>query len=285
MAETNISYNDFFQNEFTEQFSSELTINYCGWQKCVGGHDYGPYARDVFLVHYIVSGHGIFVANNTTYNLGAGDAFLCFPTEFTYYKADEIDPWEYCWVGFSGSKAGELLKMAGLDKDNTIFTYNKDSFILDCFQHINEISNDLDKWEFSSIGYLYLILTKLIEEHKIARTSSETSANPYVKLAVKYINHNYFRNLQISEVADYVNINRSHLFRLFKMHLNISPQQYLIKCRINKSCSYLKSTLLSIEEISSSVGFDNVQYFYRVFKKETGITPAGYRKQSLSPDI
>ena len=65
---------------------------------------------------------------------------------------------------------------------------------------------------------------------------------------------------------------------IFKETFGISPHQYLTDCRINKAKLYLLQNEKSISEIAELTGFGCQQYFNKVFKKETGFTPASYRK-------
>ena len=58
-----------------------------------------------------------------------------------------------------------------------------------------------------------------------------------------------------------------------------TPNSYLKHYRIMKSCQLLKDTNRSISEIADSCGFQSVSYFFSVFRKSMGVSPAKYRKQ------
>ena len=59
----------------------------------------------------------------------------------------------------------------------------------------------------------------------------------------------------------------------------LSPSQYIISVRLNKAKELMRSPFLSLEAVAQESGFSSPQYFSRVFKKETGMTPYAYRKQ------
>ena len=77
------------------------------------------------MIHHIVSGKGYYVVGSKTYTLTAGDNFLVYPlTEITYY-ADEYEPWEYYWVGFSGSDAASIISASEFSKEVPVFSVRK----------------------------------------------------------------------------------------------------------------------------------------------------------------
>ena len=71
-----------------------------GWEHCAPGHSFGPASRSYFLLHYVVSGKGVFTVGGRSYDLGPGQIFVIRPYDMTYYEADREAPWHYLWVGF-----------------------------------------------------------------------------------------------------------------------------------------------------------------------------------------
>ena len=94
----------------TEKELVSLSVYNVGFQRCDSLYQWGPGIRDHYLIHYIISGKGFYKIGKRTYELQAGDSFLVYPnTEVVYYAA-ETDPWEYAWVGFTGSDASMILR-------------------------------------------------------------------------------------------------------------------------------------------------------------------------------
>ena len=88
----------------------DLTLYQYGYEKCRPLHSYGPSIRNHFLFHYIISGKGTLLVDETPeltreYKLQGGMGFLIEPERVNTYFADREDPWEYTWVEFSGLKA------------------------------------------------------------------------------------------------------------------------------------------------------------------------------------
>lgn len=99
----------------------------------------------------------------------------------------------------------------------------------------------------------------------------------YVERSVTYIYDHIQENLSVEQLASAVYISPSHLTRLFREKLGMSPMNYVNVCRINLAKHAMNATTDGIEEIALKVGFKDPKYFSRVFKNETGMSPKGYR--------
>lgn len=98
------------------------------------------------------------------------------------------------------------------------------------------------------------------------------------KKIVSFIENHYMKKITLDDLAGEVQVNSQYLCHFFKEISGISPVQYLIRHRIEKSKELLKDTTRSILEISLDCGFENVSYFIRQFRKVTGMTPRQYRQ-------
>lgn len=255
--------------------SNELYIFECGFEHCAPRDPYQYEQIDYYLIHYIVEGEGLFFIKDQVHHLKAGDGFIIPPyTDNNYYPTHE-NPWVYKWIGINGSKAKELLSSCGfLLNDNYTFNYTKDNTLNTLFENIYNScsSNKL----FEALGYLYQTLSKLMCEHTSLYTE-DTSPQGYLELAIEFIEQNYNKNISVSDISDYLNIDRSHFYKIFKLHMMNTPQQYLIEFKLKKACDLLRKSSYSICEISSLSGFASQSYFSKVFKKNITMTPIEYR--------
>ena len=99
------------------------------------------------------------------------------------------------------------------------------------------------------------------------------------------INENIRRQLMIRELATIVNLSPGRLAHLFKSEVGVSPQRYTNNVRLEKAKELLESSVLSVKEISSDIGFPNVSSFCRGFKARYDTTPREYRKIHLRIDL
>lgn len=260
-----------------------LSVYNVGFQKCEPLYQWGPGVRDHYLIHHVVSGKGVYEANGKRYQLQSGDTFLVYPNTEILYFADEKEPWEYYWVGFSGSDTSTILHATDFTHDMPIIyhtdsgTLIKDNIIAIYTARGNELSNSV-----KMTGLLYITLALLITgSSKINK--HEDSSLSYTQKAVEYICYHYSYPITIEEIAAFVGISRSHLFRCFQYHLSLSPKEFLTNYRIKQACQLLKDSNLSITSISKSVGFENNLYFSKAFHKKKGVTPTDYaRKHKLN---
>jgi AraC-like DNA-binding protein len=85
--------------------------------------------------------------------------------------------------------------------------------------------------------------------------------------------------IKISDVAAVADFSESHFMRYFKETMGTSFIDYLREYRLTMAARLLLASDASILSIAEEVGFDNLSYFNRAFKKEYGMTPSKYRKQ------
>ena len=128
--------------------------------------------------------------------------------------------------------------------------------------------------------YLYEIIEFLKEQfemwmHSVGYSSGENVLDE----VLHYIRHNYQENLKLETLAPLFGYNSSYLGRLFTKKLNVNFNSYLDQVRIAKAKELLDDGNLKVYEIAERVGYSNVDYFHRKFKKYEGTSPAEYRKK------
>lgn len=110
----------------------------------------------------------------------------------------------------------------------------------------------------------------------------------YVEEALKYIEANYSEAnyseaVTIQDLANWLGLERTYLYRLFKSMVGMSPQAYLLDVRIRQACTLLTHSDLTITNIARSVGYEDSLYFSRLFHRKKGQTPSQYRLTHQSP--
>ncbi|MEY8518516.1 AraC family transcriptional regulator [Lachnospiraceae bacterium 29-84] len=275
------NYKNSYKNPKKELVS--LCVYNAGFQKCEALHQWGPGIRDHYLIHHIITGKGFFQVGGNTYELNEGDTFLVYPqTEATYY-ADAKNPWEYAWVGFSGSDAAMILKATDFSPSSPVlFTSSLKDDIQSHLMGIYEACGNgfVDSVEMT--GRLYCTLA-LFMKHS-SKVEQTNTAGSYVQTAIAYISANYSYPITVEDIANYVGVSRSHLFRSFERILQKSPKEYLTSFRIKEARYLLEHSSLSITAIANSVGFDNGLYFSKTFHKAVGVPPREYRQEKKNPD-
>lgn len=98
-----------------------------------------------------------------------------------------------------------------------------------------------------------------------------------IKAAKSYIEEHLSEELDIHCLCEELNIGRTTLYELFKKETGMGIAAYIRKRRLHAAKKLLKTTDLSVSEISSAVGFSDYNYFSRIYKKTYGKSPKNYR--------
>lgn len=114
------------------------------------------------------------------------------------------------------------------------------------------------------------------------RQSTDTIAidDPDVAQAIRFIRERATRQITVTDVADHVALSQPTLFRRFRRYLGHSPEREIIRVRINRAKILLLETNLPLSVIAAKTGFMPPEYFFRVFKRECGVTPQNYRNMT-----
>ncbi|BBI31196.1 hypothetical protein KCTCHS21_05950 [Cohnella abietis] len=115
---------------------------------------------------------------------------------------------------------------------------------------------------------------------QIRTSATENGRLNVVTEAIHYIHEHYRKAITAEELAGIYSCSASYLSRLFKSQIGVGPIEYLIHVRIHKAKQFLLRSEARVQEIASSVGYEDVYYFSRLFKKHTGCSPLQFREDS-----
>lgn len=153
-----------------------------------------------------------------------------------------------------------------------------------CIDANDEIRKTFPKgYQLFLKGQLFMLFYTLIE--KCSDTVVEQKDNKSLeklKLVLKYIENNYMHKITIADIAAEVGLSQSHFMKYFKNTVGSSFIEYLGEYRLTMASRLLLSSDSSILAISEEVGYDNLSYFNRSFKRRYGTTPSAYRKRFTS---
>lgn len=157
---------------------------------------------------------------------------------------------------------------AGLDTET--------AFILSDY-YINIIDETTNKKAVENLEY------KMLNDFiKVLKRYKEFVYNPLINRVIQYIKKNLDVSLTLEKISSIVNVHPNYLSFTFKKEVGKTLTEYIDDLKIEAIKQYINHTNLSINEISYNLNFNHVTYFYRYFKKHTGLTPKEYRKLSSS---
>lgn len=156
--------------------------------------------------------------------------------------------------------------------------YNMDNlneFVIDAMRRT--FDPEIDKKILAS----YLI-NRLLWEFYVSTVSPKNELPlPFAKVIALMQNED-MASMQISQLAKTVELSEAHLHNMFRKYLNTTPHKYLLRQRLKRARVLLSGTTHSIKEICSMCGFKSMESFYRVFRNESGITPANFRRRQIA---
>lgn len=107
--------------------------------------------------------------------------------------------------------------------------------------------------------------------------------NDPIGRALAYIAQNFrSSSISLAEVADAAYLSPSHLAHRFRQKVGVGYQQYVTNLRIDAAKTMLSTTDLPVAVIAEDIGYPNLTNFYRLFQRETGLTPAAYRRANAT---
>lgn len=132
----------------------------------------------------------------------------------------------------------------------------------------------------------YLIrMARLIAADNLPMSEKPQTEHPtgyHIKRVLQYVDQNFPKDLQLNQLADALNLNKSYLSRLFKAEFGLPFSSYIQQIRIEKSKTLLAATSTGMMDIAAAVGFSDQSYFSHCFKQCTGLTPQEFRNAKAS---
>lgn len=260
--------------------NSDLAFYGAGRQQCSPDYAYGPRVRPYNVIHFIKSGCGSLYIGNEEYSLHAGECFIIPTGTVAYYQADHKNPWKYAWICFLGLKSQTYINeiMSSLTNQYILNSSQIDLYWEDIGSILTLPHNTISSYLHAN-GILLKLLARMFEDidYKEVTDKKQTTANN-IRF---YLDMNYSKPLRLNEVAHTLGLHPNYMTRLFHEHFHISPKQYLMNLKMQKAQNLLEDTMLPIQTIANSLGFEDALAFSKSFKGKYGISPSLYRNEKM----
>ena len=269
-----------------------LTVNSVGYQS-IGKND--PYPPDnhptrylfstdkgrileEYQLLYIVGGKGQFSsAHQKTVDLKEGTIVLLFPGEWHNYKPNRNTGWNEYWMGFNGVNMDKRIENGFFQKEKPIFNVGIQEELVRIYKKAIETARVQPTGFQQMLAGLVNYILGFI--YSLDRQSSfeELKVGNAIDKAKLIMFENYATSIAPEEIAAEVCMSYSWFRRIFKQYTGFAPAQYIQALRIQKGKELLTNTLLTVQEISYEIGFENADHFSALFKRKSGMTPIEYR--------
>lgn len=118
------------------------------------------------------------------------------------------------------------------------------------------------------------IISELSDE---IQTQIRSEIDGIIPRVLKYLNNNYYKEITLADAAKSVNLSYHYFSKIFKDEVGKNFSDYLTELRIEKSMRFLENHRISIKEVCHKIGYNDPNYYCKIFKKVTGMTPTEYR--------
>lgn len=228
--------------------------------------------QEFYEIRYILDGEGYLKYNGRSYLLKKGEGCLIDCRQKYYYQTSSYN-WISTCLYFNGTPAAPLVQ-SYLQSGSVKFTDAMFSNFEPLQTHILQCTQKASLYmEYEVSCTFYMLLTNLLIAQSKARNTSEI-----IEKIVSYIQANYMKSLTANDLSHHFGLSRTHMTRCFKEYTGFAPHEYITQLRIYNAKYLLRTTELSIDEISRQTGFSDSVYFIQVFKRIEGMTPSKYRK-------
>lgn len=243
------------------------------------GHEY-----DQFF--YNSTGEGMLVIFGKKIHIPEGSGFF-IPANVPHEYYPKGDVWNIRWMVPRGDGLKNLYKKLGIEagKIYKINDVSKLDVILEKMH--SELINDKSGGNIFASAYVSVFIAEFARQAGLIKIGEETKEHNDDKYYAKfvrlrdYIQCHFVHNIQMQDLCELVNISPQHLCRIFKKCSGMRPVEYILRVRIDAARELLANTDHEITQIADWCGFQNDNYFWKTFKKITGLTPGEYRQSNL----
>ncbi len=239
--------------------------------------------------HYPPSGMIFLLSNKMNFTAENGIEFFCF----SLHKKARVAMLEF--LSSMKIDAQTLVDKISDYKNDYVINNNFANYVffqcnykdyvnlLERFQDVEDTKDLIDSYQ-KNLSYLeiQLLIHSIVVKKFTSKNLEGDEILDDIYIIKKYIDNNLKENLKVSNLAKKFGWNRNDLNSTFKIHVDKSIKEYIIFKRVEKASDLLRTTSLSVDEISEICGINDSTYFYRLFKTKTGYTPREYRMLNLT---
>lgn len=256
----------------------------------------GYHTHDFFEINYVWSGDCINLVEDGNENLSKGDLIIFHPGAFhLLYAAKGCKVYNFLidknWLlqelkklPKCGGKAFDFFERAGKENFFKYFVLRgkNNALLKEKAEKIIELSNSTSKFKYLLKESAFLeLLCLMVEGDFEIKLSKLTGEGQYKMISMlSYLANNY-STVTLEKLSERFFYSKTHICRMFIKNTKKTFNQTLMELRISNAKELLKDGL-TVETVARKVGYDSVEYFQRLFKKETGVSPGEYKRQIKS---
>lgn len=233
-----------------------------------------------YILLYTIKGNSTITIEKTVYQLQENNLLFLdckLPFKISSYNSN----WKFQILYLKEDFINQYFSIFN-DNNNFIYDVKPYSCVSSCFRNIiNPQHTNTSLSNLYETKWIIDILTEICV-HEKNLDNPEDYIPEYIRKSKDILDNKLTQTFSLDELADELQVNKYRLCREFSKYYNMPPLRYLNHKKIEKSKELLFGTNLTITEISTRLGIENVNHFIQLFKKETGATPLAYKQEAPS---
>ncbi|WP_183578043.1 AraC family transcriptional regulator [Mucilaginibacter sp. X5P1] len=226
---------------------------------------------------YCLQGKGWYIVDKKKYEVEPNQFFQLPATDkYLKYGADEEQPWTIFWVHYSGKDMecfNKLLNISINDGPKNIPYNEKGLLIWEEMYSSLEMGYSKDNLNNANMCLYHFLSTFLYPNKHFSITDDKDM----IRETIAFMREKLEGRFTVEVFAVRYQLSASHFSGLFRRSTGMSPMEYFIQLKIQKSCQFLFDAHIKIKDVAKNVGYDDPYYFSRLFKKMMGMSPEQYR--------
>ena len=257
---------------------TDLYIDSCGCQLLAKDPDQlNTFSWSDYHILYVTEGSGYAVFGEKRLQMTEGTLLIFLPWQIRNYGFHRNKESRSYYLHFNGSACEELMNELGLSEGNYFYIGTSHSLTKQLDSLVEEFQQKREHYEYMCHSHMLAILTMI--SRKLSGTPQESSeAQKRINEICRYIYENCHKIESVGELAKMTHLSESRFTHLFSEAVGISPKAYILAARVDIAKELLTDTNRSVGSISESMGFSDQNYFSRVFKRLTDMSPTEYRR-------
>lgn len=264
-------------------------------QKCPLTHDYFVHSHDFSELVVILEGSAVHVIEGREYPVTAGQVFLIHEDVAHGYR--DVNNIQYVNVMFHRDQLLQLSELKCLPGFQALFYiepfYRKEMNFKGMLtlepEQLARVSGMLDsileEAERKEEGYRLMIrtcfsaLVATLSRYYSANSGGEENKALRIGEAVTFIEEHFLEPITLDQLAEAAYLSKRQFCRVFARNYQTTPIDYIIRRRLDYSCTLLRDEAVSVQQAAMESGFSDQNYYARQFKKVFRCTPTEYRER------
>lgn len=234
--------------------------------------------HDSVEILYFISGKAQVRCDFDYFTVTEGDVFVINKNQLHNVLLSSEKCVYHCFI-----LSDKLFPGINLDSVKFTNTIKSDEYINNTLKSISkEINEKKSEYKTAAKGHLLLLISYLIRNYCHAKdeSSAESKTISIIKNSLSFMENNYEKKITLDEICSQSNLSKYYFCRVFKQVLGKSPMQQLNILRTTKAMELLQSGNYNVSQAADLCGFENYNYFSKVFKKYMHILPKEVKKKA-----